>query len=323
MIVKNTYWKAFALAVFMCSALVLSFGAFAVADDFPDRPIKLVIPMNPGGSHDAHARAFAGVAHEYFGQPVLAVIKSGANGTIGASFVANSRPDGYTLLLGDQQAMISQPLVEKTSYSYKSFVSIGRINYSPMIICVHADAPYKTLAELVAYAKKHPNKILWGGGTGVSNAMLTMMPWVKKTGIDLKGIPYSGGGPQLLAFLKKDNDLGAFFPSVIGEYLKKGTVRALAIASPERIEAFPDVPTFIEQGFDHQYAMFRAIFAPKDVPADRVEKLRAAFDKTVKDKSFQSIVKRMEESVIYMDGKNFDKFMVEENARIEEAIKDL
>lgn len=310
----KTFSKVGILVLFACLTISLIFPMFAFSDEFPSRPIKLIIPMSPGGSHDAHARAFASVAHQYFGVPVLAVIKSGGGGAIGANYVAKSKPDGYTLLFGANQGLLQKPLIESLPYSYKSFVAIGRINYSPTLIFVQPDAPYKTLKEFLAYAKEHPKKLNFGAIPGGS-AQFTIEPLLLQAGAKVNLIPMRGGAPTVKAFLSRDIDFSGLFMTNIGEYIKSGRVRVLAVSSPERLPALPDVPTLIEEGFNHQYAMFRAIFAPKGIPESRLRILREGFEKTVKDKSFASIVKRMGERVIFMNGEDMEKFMDEENER--------
>lgn len=307
----------------VCLVLGFMYTSLALAKEFPSKPIKLIIPYPPGGSHDAHGRAFAGVAHQYFGVPVLAVIKGGGGGSIGANYVAQSKADGYTLLLGDQQSVIAKPLIEKLPYAFDSFVAVGRINYSPMLISVHADAPWKSLKELVAYARKHPNEVSYGGVPGLGVEQLTMDPFLIKAEIELKFIPFSGGGPAFKAFLSKDIDILVAFASTVADYIKEGKVRALAVSSPERLPQFPNVSTIMEQGYDHQFAMFRTVFAPKNISDSRLKKLRESFAQTAKDKSFQSIVRRMGERVLYMSGEDFEKFKQEEAARIKVVVEKL
>lgn len=299
----------------LCLSFSFIFPLLAIAEEFPSKPIKLIIDMPAGGSHDAHARAFCAVAHQYFGVPVLAVIKGGGGGSIGCNYVAQSKPDGYTLLFAAQE-VIYNPLVHKLPFSYEDFVPIGRINYSSFYIVTHADAPWNNLKELVEDALEHPNKISSALDMAPGVDMLTIWPVVMQTGIKIKWIPIHGGGPQFKAFLSKDVDMGIFFASVVGEYIKEGKVKALAIGSPERSDAFPEVPTMMEQGYDHHFAMFRGVFAPKGISDSRLRKLREGFTQTIKDKSFQSIVRRMGEKLYYLSGEDFEKFLVEEVARI-------
>ena len=144
-------------AVLLIAAMALWLApTHAEAAKFPNKPVRLVIPYSPGGSHDAHARAFASVMEPYLGQPMLAVIRAGGGGSIGASFVARSRADGHTLILGDQQSILVKPLLESLPYTSASFVPVGRINYSPLLITVKKDAPWKNLRDLIRHEAPLP-----------------------------------------------------------------------------------------------------------------------------------------------------------------------
>jgi len=319
---KKFFVKLGICLLFMCFVLKFLFPLLAIADEYPSKPIRIIVPMPPGGAYDLHARAFASVAHEYFGVPVIAVTKAGGGGAIGCNYVAQSNPDGYTLLLIGQE-VITQPLLQNLHFSPESFVAVGRINYSPQLICVHNDSPWNTLKELVVYAREHPNKVSYGGVPGLQPAELTMEPFRKKAGIQLKFVPFPGGGPAFMGFLSKNIDIVVAFPSTVVDYMKQGKVRALAVGSRERLSEFPQVPTMMEQGFDHYFEVFRALFAPKGISDSRLKKLRELFSQTVKDKSFVSILEKMGEKVLYMSGDDFDKLMIEEVGRIKNIAKDL
>jgi tripartite-type tricarboxylate transporter receptor subunit TctC len=311
-------------AVLLIAAMALWLApTHAGAAKFPNKPVRLVIPYSPGGSHDAHARAFASVMEPYLGQPMLAVIRAGGGGSIGASFVARARADGHTLILGDQQSILVKPLLESLPYSSASFVPVGRINYSPILITVKKDAPWKNLRDLIEDAKRRPGKISFGGVPGLGVDQIPMELLSLKAGIKLKFVPFQGGGPTWQAFLGGHIDIAPAFASTVMPSLSKGTVRVLAITAPDRLPQLPNLPTMKEQGYDVQFAMFRTVFASKKTPADILAKLRAAFDKWVNDKSFQSMVKRMGERVIYMSGKDFESFMMEENGNMKALVDKL
>lgn len=323
---KKIFWKVGTVSIvvfFMCLAFSFMYPLDALADEFPTKPIKLICPMAPGGSHDATSRAFCSVAHQYFGVPVVTIIKSGGGGSIGANYVAQSKPDGHTLLFAAQKVLIARPLIVDLPYTHKSFVSVGRINYSPMTLVAHSDSPWKNLKELIAYAREHPNEVRCPSSSGGAIDQLTLYPLFLKAGAKIKFIPIQGAANQFKAFLSKDVDIGVFFPNLVGEYIKEGKIRPLAVASGKRDPLWPEIPTMKEQGFDHEFAMFRAIFAPKGVPTPRLKKLRECFTQTIHDKSFQSIIRRMGMPVIYMSGEDFDKFLVEEVERIKLAIKEI
>lgn len=298
-------------------------GSLVQAQEFPNKPVRLVIPYSPGGSHDAHARAFASVMEPYLGQPMLPVIRSGGGGSVGASFVAGSNPDGYTVILGDQQSILIKPMLEELPYSPESFVPIGRINFSPLMITVKADKPWQSLGDLVEAAKSSPGTVSYGAVPGLGVDQIPMELLSLESGAEFKFVPFSGGGPAWQAFLGDEIDVSPAFASTVSPYLDDGSVRVLAVTAPERLEQFPDIPTMREQGFDVQFAMFRTIFAPTDTPPDIVAKLREAFDKGVEDPSFQSMVKRMGERVIYMSGADFEGFMDDEGDAMSALVEKL
>jgi tripartite-type tricarboxylate transporter receptor subunit TctC len=303
-------------------ALVLTAAAQAVAQrDFPTKPVRLVIPYPPGGSHDAHARAFASVMEPYLGQPMLPVIRSGGGGSVGASFVARSPADGYTLILGDQQSILVKPMLESLPYSPDSFIPVCRMNYSPLFIAIKADKPWQSLKDLVAAAKKDPGKVSYGAVPGLGVDQIPMELLSLESGAEFKFVPFQGGGPVWQAFLGGDIDVAPAFPSTVSPHIDNKSVRVLAVTAPERLEQFKNIPTVKEQGFDVQFAMFRTIFAPKGTPPAVVTKLRESCKQGVEDQSFSSMVQRMGERVIYMSGADFEKFMVKEGASLKTLVE--
>jgi tripartite-type tricarboxylate transporter receptor subunit TctC len=186
---------------------------------------------------------------------------------------------------------------------------------------VKADKPWKSLKDLVEAAKKDPGKISFGAvpGLGVDQIPMELLSLESKA--EFKFVPFQGGGPVWQAFLGGDIDIGPAFASTVSPYLANGQARALAVTAPERLPEFPDVPTVKEQGYDVQFAMFRTVFAPKGTPPEVVAKLREAFDKGVKDPSFDSMVKRMGERVIYMSGKDFESFITGEQKSLKSLVE--
>jgi tripartite-type tricarboxylate transporter receptor subunit TctC len=312
------------LSLFLVGALAFTVAGAAQSvaqTSFPTKPVRLVIPYPPGGSHDAHARAFASVMEPYLGQPMVAVIRAGGGGSVGASFVAGSAPDGYTLILGDQQSILVKPMLENLPYSPDSFIPLCRMNYSPLLIAVKADKPWQSLKDLVAAAKKDPGKVSYGAVPGLGVDQIPMELLSLESGAEFKFVPFQGGGPVWQAFLGGDIDVAPAFPSTVSPYVDNKSVRVLAVTAPERLEQFKDIPTVKEQGFDVQFAMFRTIFAPKGTPAAVVTKLRESCKKGVEDQSFSSMVGRMGERVIYMSGEDFEKFMDKEASSLKTLVE--
>ena len=165
------------------------------AKEFPVKPVTLIIPVGPGGSHDLTARAVTSVAADYLGQPVIIQLKPGGGGAIGSEIVAKAAPDGYTLLFGGSGWSSALPAIEGRSKGPDDLIAVCRINYSPTIIVARSDLPYKNFKEMLAWAKANPDKLIFGNTGPWGQADLPWKLIVKQTGIKARNVPYDGGGP--------------------------------------------------------------------------------------------------------------------------------
>ena len=195
----STNWTKKLLSVAVIAAL--TFGASAAMADFPDKPITFVTPYPPGGSHSLHAGVITTVAEPYFGQPMISVIRKGGGGAVGAAGVLKAPADGYTLLFGDPTINSLRPQVEKLPYSTDDFKAVARINYSPAVFVARADAPFKNLKSMIEYAKANPGKLVHSNDNknGFTYTVFEMLKF--KSGTDMKGIIYGGGGPAIAKIL--------------------------------------------------------------------------------------------------------------------------
>ena len=273
--------------------LTLSVAGYSVvqAQEFPTKPITLINPMGAGGSHDLTMRAVTSVANDYLGQPMIVQIKSGGGGAIGSELVAKAAPDGYTLLIGGPGWNTTLPAVEGRSKGPDDLIAVCRINYSANNLVARPDAPFKTLPEMIAWAKANPGQLKFGhsGLWGAAD-----MPWkelMKKTGFTSKVIPYDGGGPCMVALLGGHIDVTANFAAQALPQVKAGKMRMLAVLDDKRNPEYPDVPTAKEQGVDLVYLMWRGILAPKGTPRPIIDKLAAAFKKMAEDKAVVAMMK--------------------------------
>ena len=277
----------------------------ATAQDFPTKPIDLVLPFGPGGSHDLTARAVASVAHQYLGQPLLVVLKPGGGGAVGSQQVIRSRPDGYTLLFGGSGPNTTFPLVQKAPVGPDQFTPVARINYSATLFTVRADAPWKSLREMVEYAKKNPGKLNFANTGTWGVADLTMRLLARAAGFDYNNIPYDGGGPATLAVLGGHADATVGFSAQTLPQVAAGKMRVLAVTDVRRLRDFSNVPTVREEGYDVVFTMWRAVLAPKGTPPPIVEKLEAAFKKASEDPSFQALIRSLGDDVQFQGSKEF------------------
>ena len=300
------------LALLMACAAVLASVAGAAAQDFPTKPVELLIPFGPGGSHDLTARAVASVAHQYLGQPLLVVLKPGGGGAVASQQVIRAKPDGYTLLFGGSGPNTTFALVQKAPIGPDQFQPVARINYSASFLAVRADSPLKTLRDFVDYAKKNPGKLNFANTGPWGAADLPMRIFAKAAGIEYNNIPHDGGGPALLAVLGGHADATFGFTAQLTPQVAAGKMRLLGFTDVKRHPDFKNVPTLKEEGYDAVFTMWRSVLAPKSTPPAVVEKLEAAFKKLSEDRSFKALIRSLGDEVHFQGGKEFDKTWREE-----------
>jgi tripartite-type tricarboxylate transporter receptor subunit TctC len=277
------------------------------ADDFPNKPVTLVIPVGAGGSHDLTARAVASVAPQYLGQPLIIQLKPGGGGAIGEDYVAKSKPDGYTLVFGGPGWSSTLPAIEGRSHGPDTLMAVSRINYGTTVWAVNPARPWKNVKDVVEWAKANPGKLVHAttGPWGASD--LPMKQMMRQYDFTAHLVPYDGGGPALVAAL------GGHVDSVINPlpqmipHIRAGKLRAIAIMGNERDSDLPDVPTAKEQGYDVEYTLWRAVLAPRGTPRAIIEKLASAFKLISEDKSFQAMIKQLGDDVHYMGPDEFEK----------------
>ena len=277
------------------------------AQEFPTKPIELVLPFGPGGSHDLTARAVASVAHQYLGQPLLVVLKPGGGGAVGSQQVSRAKPDGYTLLFGGSGPNTTFALVQKAPTGPDQFLPVARINYSAPFLAVRSEAPWKSLKDLVEYAKKNPGKLNFANTGPWGAADLPMRILAKAAGFEYNNIPHDGGGPSMLAVLGGHADATFGFTAQLTPQLAAGKLRVLGVTDVKRHPDFPNVPTMKEEGYDVVFTMWRSVLAPKGTPQPILDKLESAFQKLSEDKSFRALIKSLGDEVHFQGGKEFEK----------------
>ena len=307
---KRTGKKVWAFIVLLAVSLLGS--QFVQAQEFPTKPVALVIPFGAGGSHDLTARAVTSVAADHLGQPILVQLKPGGGGAIASDFVYKAAPDGYTLLFGGSGPNTTLPAIEGRSKGPDDFVAVCRVNYSPALIVARADAPYKTFKEMLAWAKSNPGKLVFGntGPWGAGDLSWKMI--LKETGIETKNVPYDGGGPALMAVLGGHADVSGIFSAQTLPHIQAGKLRALAVTDVRRDPSLKDVPTCQEEGVNVVYIMWRGVLAPKGTPRGIVDKLAAAFKKMTEDKSVIPMIKKLGDEINFLGPDEFAKAWREE-----------
>ena len=315
-------------ASIVAALLVAAPGATASAASFPDRPINLVIPLSPGGSHDLHARGITPELSKILGQPVVVKFLPGGAGMKGTGFVAEAKPDGYTIIFTHNYFDQMVPQTQDVPFdAVKSFTALARINYSQPMFMTRPGTPFKTLKACVDYAKANPGKVTFGH-SGVWGVMHTpMLQFVKAAHIEVNFIPHKGGGPVLRALLADQDDVGGVFATQARPHAKAGKVIALAIVGDKRLEGDPEfgkVPTMAELGYPSVASTMDRIFmAPAGVPSDRLAKLRNAFDELVKSQTVKDYIANLGDEIKYMSGAEYDRLRPEKYKTFTALIKSM
>ena len=266
---------------FFCFITICFANPSLAQSNYPNRPIRLVIPFTPGGVTDTSGRFIAEQLSLKLGQQVIADNRPGASGNIGTQMVATAEPDGYTLLLGfDGTLTINPSLFDKVPFdSVKDFAPIGKIGDAILILVANNDFPGKTLADVIAISKKDSNGLSYGtsGAGGTPHIAGELLK--QKTGANLLHIPYKGGGQALTDLL--GGNIPLVYTAVAGanQYVKSGRVKAIAVSSAKRSPSLPDVPTFIEGGVkDFEINSWVGLLAPAKTPKPVIAKLNQALN---------------------------------------------
>jgi tripartite-type tricarboxylate transporter receptor subunit TctC len=258
------------------------------AGGFPGKPIKALVPWAPGGSSDMMVRAIAELSPKYFGQPMIVVNRDGAGGTIATAEFVTADPDGYNICLEAIGVFTTQPFMRDVQYKLDDFEAIIGLSYEPIIVAVHKDSPYNTLADLIADAKKTGKTFKYGAsGTG-SLPHLSQAAFFGMAGVKADLVSFNGGAPTMTALLGGHIDVAAAHPTEILPFALDGQVKMLGIFSSERDPRndLKNLPTFKEQGFDVNMAVWKFLIVPKATPRDIRDKLYAGLSQIVKDEKF-------------------------------------
>jgi tripartite-type tricarboxylate transporter receptor subunit TctC len=309
------------------TAAALASGTSLAQEVYPSRPITLVNPFPPGGAVDVVGRPFAAVMEPLLKQPVVIETKAGAAGAVGAQFVANAKPDGYTLL-AHIVSISGFPEVDKLfgrepKFTRADFIPIGRLTAGPMVLVVNDKQPYKTVKELVEDAKKRPNGIVFSS-SGLYGALhLPTALFMQAAGIQMRHLPTAGGGPALTAILGNNSQVLVSSIAAASAQMKAGKLRALAGFGAQRAASAPEVPTLKELGYDVEFSLWVGVFAPKGTPQAAVTRLREATRQAVAAQQFKDAIKNLGDEIAYLDGPDFARFWDADAKRVEAAVKSI
>jgi tripartite-type tricarboxylate transporter receptor subunit TctC len=299
------------------AALALFAAASAAAQDYPTRPIKIIVPFSPGGAVDGPTRVVANELAKRLNQGVVVENRPGAGATIGSEAVAKSPPDGYTLLLASQTNAISATLYAKLNFlPIDDFAPIGLIAREPGVLVVHPSFPAKSVQELIALAKQKPGEIHYASSGNGSGQHLFAAMFASMAGVKLTHVPYKGSGQATTDLI------GGFVPvsmpglaGMLG-HIRAGKLRALAVTGEKRSPALPDVPTLAEAGVPGYSAyVWMGLLAPKATPAPILDKLRRDLLAVLATAEVKAYMEQHSLELIASTPAQFDAFFREERDR--------
>ena len=274
------------MAALPCAALA--------ADAYPSHTIRLVVPYPPGGGNDALGRLVAQRLATVLGQPVVVENKPGADGNLGTATVARAKPDGYTLILGFVANMAMTPNMGPVGFDpLKDFAPVGLVAQGYQVLVVNPEVPARSVAELVALAKAEPNRLNYASGGNGSPLHLAGELFKMTTRISMQHIPYKGSSPAATAVI--GGEAQVIFGGVVSTlpFVRSGRLRALAVTSPKRLEAAPDIPTLDELGYKGvDTAAWYGLFAPAGTPKPIVQMLTNAITQLTADPAYQAQLAR-------------------------------
>jgi len=311
------------VAALLAGALACALAA--QAQTYPNKPIRIIVPYAAGGTSDILARQIGPKLTDAFGQTVIVENKPGANGNVGADFVAKSAPDGYTLLLTDLGGLvISASVYPKLPFNpSKDFSPVVMVSYSPHVLAVHPDVQVKDVKELVAMAKAHPGKLNFAV-SGIGGApQLAGIAFAQRMGVDWTYIPYKGGADAVTAVAGGQahvlfNGMLATWPAVSG-----GRLRALGISSAQRVPSAKDTPTIAEQGLPgFETGSFQGIVGAAGTPRETVAKLNAALIKALNTAEMKERFAKLGTEVRTGTPESLAAWMSSEQARWAKVVKD-
>lgn len=301
------------LALLPAAAALAASPAAAQARDFPTKPIELVVPFQPGGGTDALARAFADATRKHTTQSVIIVNKPGASGAIGWQDVINAKPDGYRLAVVTVE-VTTLPHMGLAKFSYEDLTPIARLNADQAAITVRADAPWNTIEEFLAAARKDSGKISMGNAGNGSIWHLAAAALEDKTGTKFNHTPFQGAGPAVLALMGGHIDAVAVSPAEVTTYVQAGKLKTLAVIAEQRVKGFDKVPTLKERNIDLVIGTWRGIAAPKNTPPEVVAYLKDLSKKAADEPAFREVLDKQNLGLSYADDVAFKANMAKDNA---------
>jgi tripartite-type tricarboxylate transporter receptor subunit TctC len=312
------------LSKFAVFAAAICCTAAALAQPYPSKPIRLVVPFAPGGSSSIVARAFSAEMSKGLGQQFVVENKPGAGGNIAMEEVAKAEPDGYTLIIGHVGTLAMNPyMFEKLPYdANKDFRPVSLFAKVPTIFVVHESVPVKNLREFVALAKKEPGKLNYGSAGNGSAGHLAIEYLKLVSGIDIQHVPYKGTGPNLIDLVAGRTQFSAAGTPPFMPHVKSGKLRVVAVGTTQRLPILPEVGTVAEQGYPgFETSQWYGLNAPAKTPDAIVNRLAAESAKAARSEALEKQLEPDSAEAVGSTPKEFADFIAKEQARWKEVVQ--
>jgi len=309
----------------LCSIVICcaSIGLPAHAQDYPAHPIKIVSPYPPAGTTDILARLIAPKLQLALGQPVIVDNRAGASGNIGTEFVAKSKPDGYTLLVGNNTGVVINPNLYKLNINpTQDLTPVILIAYVPLVLCVNPTLNVKSLAELVALLKAQPKKYSFASAGSGSPQHLAGEMLNLAYGLDLVHVPYKGSGPAITGVLGSNPPIAFESTAALLPFIESNRLLAIATTGMQRSATMPNVPTMIESGLPgFEVTSWYGLFAPAGTPREVVERLNSEINKILSSPEMKDRLAKMGSAIVNSSTEDFAKFIKSEIPRWADVVK--
>ncbi len=315
----SQYRRCLLACLLAASALPL---AALAQQDYPNRPIRIIVPYAPGGT-DQQVRLLAPALQKILGQSLVIENIAGAGAMIGTTAVKNARPDGYTLLYTGTGALTVGPNIGKTPYVMDDLTPIGNVIGTPFVVAARPDAPFKTLAEMLTHARAHPGKVSYGSAGHGTTTHMAGEAIAAAAGIKLLHVPYQGIGPAVASILGGNVDMVVGLPNAIMPHVNAGKLAPLAITGPQRSDLMPGFMTVREAGLDMTDVTKFGFFAPKGTPDAILQKWIAAVPEAMKSPEFIEATRRSYNGAMYLNPAQFKAVLDNEDRHFKKLIKDL
>jgi tripartite-type tricarboxylate transporter receptor subunit TctC len=302
------------VTIFLVCTLIVSWiagGPCLGQEKFPSKPIQVIVPFAPGGSNDVLARAVANVWTKYSPQPMVVVTKPGAGGIMGVEYVVRSKPDGYTLYLGQGSSPdLTIPHFQKMPYDpFKDLAPVARLSVHSVIICVSGQSSIKSMKDLVDYANSG-NRVTAAASVATGVVDITLKAMAKRANFPITVVPFTGGADAVTALAGGHLTMGGGHPSEVMPHIKSGRFRAIGVALDRRDPTLPNIPTLKEQGIDViTWGSVKGVAVPAATPPEVIGYIASTLKKVSEDKDYKKAMAAVYQPIMYQNSKDWTVFL--------------